>query len=574
MLRNKAMHCVTPNFTGGSELSKPRWITRRSATVLACITLANGGVLIQQASAAPAGIDTYYAQTGWATLHGDAGNRKTVPVSPSDQYQSTWSGLDNASVLTAPVIGPDGTTYVTTGLAPGQSNLYAYAPDGKLKWKSAEWQNSDDFDSCAVLQSPLVARNGDLYVSDCNQLWAFHPNGQVKWKVALPDAAPGSPWREGTRATPFRPLVTAQFLSDGSVMGITTWNKVVVVDPGTGALRAPVTQLPATASSPADQPKPPTLLGNGLLDPELAIPTWELFWGGTMPQANTPSVSNKTGRIFAVSSDTTQGYVYGIDYVPGTGGSLGTIALAFSAAVGSGSSSSPTISADGNAVYVTDNAGILYAAGTDNGSVHCSVDADSKGGSPTAGPDGNIYLLGDQGTSMTSYNSQCQQRWSADFSALAREVLPISPTVGEPTWIVGGPPTLTNDGLLAPISLGYHVPLGPNAAPFVATDFRLAKIDPATGSIGKVLAPQSGESDGFTVPNTLNRLIVVGYGAIGTSSIEPARAAIDPRLPEGHKMPPLRGGIEAFLPIGSPGVGSSGSSGSSSSIDLGSIFGS
>jgi len=557
-------------------LLKSTWITRRSATVLACAALAATGVGAPNAAADTPGIDAYYAQTGWATLHGDAGNRKSVPVSPSDEYKSAWSGLANASVLTAPVVGPDGTTYVTTGLGPGQSNLYAYAPDGTLRWKSAEWQNSEDFDSCAVLQSPLVARNGELYVSDCNQLWAFRPDGQVKWKIPLPDAVPGAPWQEPARATPFRPLVTAQFLADGSVMGVTTWNKVVVVDPATGALRAPVTQLPATAAPAASQPQPPTLLGGGLLDPELKAPAWELFWGGTMPQANTPSVSNKTGRIFTVASDMTKGYVYGIDYAPGADGAQGTITLAFSAPVGSGSGSSPSISADGSAAYVTDNAGILYAVGANDGAIRCTADAGSNGGSPTAGPDGHIYLLGDQGASLTSYDAQCQRRWSGDYSALAKDVLPVSPTVGEPTWSAGGPPTITRDGLLAPISLGYKVPLGPGRAPFVATDFRLVKIDPANGMVEKVLAAETGESDGFTVPNTMNDLVVAGYGAIGTSALEPARGAIDPRLPDGHKMPPLRGGIEAFLPAGAPGAGSSGSSGSSSSSGqgIGSVFGS
>ena len=370
----------------------PTRITRKSAAALAFTTLAAVGAGAPQAAADPPGIDSYYAQTGWATLHGDAGNRKAVPVSPGDEYTSAWSGLADASVLTAPVVGPDGTTYVTTGLGPGRSNLYAYAPDGTLRWQSPAWQNADDFDSCAVLQSPLVARNGDLYVSDCNQLWAFRPDGQVKWTIALPDAVPGSPWQEPGRATPFRPLVTAQFLADGSVMGITTWNKAVVVDPETGALRAPVTQLPATAAPAASQPQPPTLLGGGLLDPELRAPAWELFWGGTMPQGNTPSVSDKTGRIFAVASDMTQGYVYGIDYAPGANGAPGGFTLAFSAPVGSGSGSSPTISSDGSAVYVTDNAGTsTRSRATTSGPLHRR--RGQQGGSPTAAPDGHIYLL-------------------------------------------------------------------------------------------------------------------------------------------------------------------------------------
>lgn len=504
-------------------------------------------------SAAPLTSEAY-AASGWATVHSE-GNRKYVPVTPVDSYRSAWRALEDASVLAAPTVGPDGTVYATTGQGPGNANLHAYSPEGELLWETEPWEEADDFDSCAILQSPVIDAEGDVYVSDCNQFWAFAPDGTVKWVVDLPDAPDGAPWQDGDRNVPFRPFVTPVLTSDDAVLGITVWNQVVVLDRDTGDSVAPVFQLPATEAPPADSSmtKPPTMFADGYADPELVDPVWELFWGGTMPQANTPVISAESGRIFAVAATTEDGgtgALYGIDYTPGEDGEPGSIEVAFEAVVGQGSSSSPTLSPDESSVYVTDEDGVLYTVATEDGSVVCQGDAGSNGGSPTAGPDGRVYLLGDQGAALNAYDPGCEEAWDADLSELAAE-LPADTPLGEPQWRVGGPPTITDDGLLAPVSIGYVVPLAGNE-PFVAVAYRMVKLDPETGEVVTVLAPESGESDGFTVLNLVNDTIVVDYGVVASSSLGPFVDVLNESLPAEHQLGAPVGGIELFVPEDRP----------------------
>lgn len=497
-----------------------------------------------------------YAASGWATVHSE-GNRKYVPVSPTESYTSAWQALEDASVLAAPTVGPEGNVYATTGQGPGHANLHAYSPEGDLLWETEPWEDASGFDSCAILQSPVIDADGDVYVSDCNQFWAFEPDGTVKWTADLPDAPDGAPWQDDERTVPFHPFVTPVLTPDGAVLGITVWNQVVVLDRETGEERAPVFQLPATEAPPANpsMTKPPTLFAGGYADEELLDPIWELFWGGTMPQANTPVISDETGRVFAVAASTEEGGVgalYGIDYTPGEGGEPGTIEVAFEAIVGQGSSSSPTLSPEEDLVYVTDEEGVFYAVSTEDGEVECSAEAGSNGGSATAGPDGRVYLLGDQGDGMNAFDANCEKAWDADLSDVAGE-LPADTPLGDPIWRVGGPPTITDDGLLAPVSIGYTVEVAGNT-PFVAVAYRMVKVDPETGEPVSVLAPQSGESDGFTVLNLVNDTIVVDYGVVASSSLAPLAGTLNEQLPEEWHIPerPI-GGIELFVPASGEG---------------------
>ncbi|OWY63330.1 hypothetical protein B7486_53710, partial [cyanobacterium TDX16] len=132
--------------------------------------------------------DLPYADSGWVTLHGDPGNRKYQPdAAAADEYTS-WQALADTSVLAAPSTGTDGQYFVGTGLPEGESNLHAFSPDGELLWQSEPWSGTTGVDPCALLSTPIVDDAGDLYLSDCDQVWAFHPDGEVKWTADLPDA--------------------------------------------------------------------------------------------------------------------------------------------------------------------------------------------------------------------------------------------------------------------------------------------------------------------------------------------------------------------------------------------------
>ena len=116
-----------------------------------------------------------YSPGGWSTLHRGPANRKLVGPVPLAERYSSWTVLEGASILTAPTMSPDGQTlYVTTGLARGESNLHAYSIDGELRWRSAPWTDpAEGVDPCAILSSPIVDSDGNLFIGDCNQLFSF-----------------------------------------------------------------------------------------------------------------------------------------------------------------------------------------------------------------------------------------------------------------------------------------------------------------------------------------------------------------------------------------------------------------
>ncbi len=75
----------------------------------------------------------------------------------------------------SPVVAPDGTIYAVSAF------LYALNPSGRLKW---EWElNGTEF----VICSPVVGRDGTIYVAtddyDSCRIYAINDNGTAKWKL-------------------------------------------------------------------------------------------------------------------------------------------------------------------------------------------------------------------------------------------------------------------------------------------------------------------------------------------------------------------------------------------------------
>ena len=112
-----------------------------------------------------------YSNGGWSTLHKGPGNRKQVSgVDLTKSYRSKVV-LEGSSVLTAPVMSPDGKVfYVTTGQGQGYSNLHAFTLNGELLWASTpvdetKTGEASGVDGCAILSSPIVDSQGDIYIS-------------------------------------------------------------------------------------------------------------------------------------------------------------------------------------------------------------------------------------------------------------------------------------------------------------------------------------------------------------------------------------------------------------------------
>ncbi len=385
-----------------------------------CPQLLDGGV-------SDIGQTPFYAQTSWASTHRDSRNSDFVPfVAPevdADADQTRWTALDGAVTLLAPAIGPEGNRYITTGRGPGTSHLHAFDADGNLLWESAPQQSLDDLDSQAVGSSPLVDKNGHVYVSDGNQFWSFRSDGRVRWVAPLPP--PNDPLDPGA------PFISAILTNEGYVGGITTDGKVVLFRRQNGKLAVPIFELPQGVPPPSTNERP-GLWAGGLMDPAILRFVEDWFFGDETQVANTPSVHPETGRIYitaagplAAGSGDITGLLYGLDIVKGA------IEIAFASSMGGGSGTSPTISPDGAQVYAADNLGVLRAFDAETGAVVWSQAGIPLAGSPGLGADGTVFGgNSDPGATSTLVAldpADGSVKWAQDYDAFAASLLPALP---------------------------------------------------------------------------------------------------------------------------------------------------
>jgi outer membrane protein assembly factor BamB len=520
---------------------------------VAAVILLTTALLVSSATAA--GSDRPpYADTSWTTLHAGPANRKYVDTQTAETYTRRWLRLQGAALTAAPSIGPDGHIYQSAGLGPGHSDLYAFDADGNLLWATAPWSDGSGLDSCAGYQTPIIDTFGDIYISDCNQLWAFHADGTLKWVQDLPAAPPGSPFQDSSRAVPVNSFVTAAFTNDGSVFGVTIFGQAIVVSRADGSLRAPILQLPGALGTAVAPPPASLWAGGGFIDPEIIDPLWQIAFAGDVVSANTPAVDTTTGRIFVVATapNPAEGALYAIDFSPGAG-SHGRLSIKFAAPVGAGSGSSPAISPDNKHCYVTDNNGVLYSVNTRTGKVEWTGQTDSLAQSVTVGSDGRVYIAGSQ--DMFAFDRDGTQAWHVDFSSIAASLLPTLPTTGPyalfsaPTGSPAGPMTITNNALVDPLNIGYtfaiphtsiHVPIP------VQSD--LVAIDPATGAVERVLAAEADSAGANTPINAPNGMILAPHSGFTTLTVGLA-PVVNPLLaPFGLAFLTPTGGLEALTP--------------------------
>jgi PQQ-like domain len=487
--------------------------------------------------------DLPYADSGWVTLHGDAGNRKYQPTATVADSYTDWQALDHQSVLAAPASGTDGQLFVATGRAAGSSNLHAFDIDGELLWESEPWSGTTGVDSCAVLSTPIVDTEGDLYVSDCDQLWAYRPDGELKWVAELPAAPADSPFA----TNPLHPnnLLTAFFTLDGDVAGVTLFGQVVTFDRADGTPLGEPLQLPSVPSTRSeDPPTPPTMFSEGEMDPDMKDVMWQVAFGGSVVSANTPAVSADTGRVFVVAGadDPENGVVYGLDI------DAGEVTIAFTTPVGVGSGCSPTLSPDNAYAYTCDAAGTLYSIDTEDGSIQWSVDAQSEAGSVAVAADGSIYVLVRNGT-YAAYSPDGEKLWDADFSTI-EDPLPENPAIGEKKLVGGGNPTVVDEGRALVVALNRtHVYAVAGKTPNVPIIAELVELDAVTGKATRTITRLANPTEGILHVGP-DGTIVSTQGGIYTTSLAPLAAPVNALLTDGLTVIPAGGGIQIFRPEG------------------------
>lgn len=504
-----------------------------------------------------------YAESGWTTVHASSRNDDYVPIELPQQYELSWTVLEGFATLMGPIIGPEGNLYVTTPSSPGTSTLHAFDADGSTLWESEPWEGPADLDSCAGYQTPVVDEEGDLYLSDCNQIWSFSSAGEVRWVVNLPEPPEGAAW-QNIRAAPVNSFVTAFLSKDGAIGGITIWGDIVLVSRTDGSTVASATAMPGSvAVADDDLPKglgvepPPGVWAGGFMDPDMIPIVWYVF-NGVPPSANTPAVQPDTGRIFATGFseplDDDLGALYGFDFTPGKNGELGRVAVAIEFIMGPGSGSSPGISPDGSVVYVSDGEGVLYAVDAETGDANWSLPTGGQPASPSVGADGKIYLLG--GRAGFAFHPDGTEAWTANLDDLAEQLVPALDRGSDlegPSTFNNAVPTITDSGILTSVTVGYLTSLGEQSLAPLPVSQVVVLLDAQTGKRIETFAPLRPDDtiEGFVVPS-LNGAIYVNQGALVSSTVAALASMFEPLLPDGVTLMSPIGGLQAFTPTSDP----------------------
>jgi outer membrane protein assembly factor BamB len=290
----------------------------------------------------------------WSAIHADGRNSDFAAIAGPSALEPAWTYETGGLITVGPTSDPDGRVYLTDNAGPCHLQALEGAT-GERVWCTEE------LDLGAAISSALVDRDGRLFVADSQALHAFDRDGVLLWESPIV----GVP-------------LSAQLTPMGNVVLVTNIGQVHVIDRDTGERAVPVREL---------------IPGRGFT---LAESLWPCARGlPGCPSANTIAVHPETGRIFLTwwEPGAPKASVRALDVDEGA--DMGITDAWSNDALPNGSGSSPTLSADGRRLYVTDGVDSLHALDVEDGSVVWSYRIGwNAGGSPSVSPDGLVMPAG------------------------------------------------------------------------------------------------------------------------------------------------------------------------------------
>jgi outer membrane protein assembly factor BamB len=321
--------------------------------------------------------------SSWSAVHADAANTDYSPVEGAADLTLAWQRSFDGSMRIGPLewtinlgptIDPEGRVYLTSTV----EGCHLQALDGATG--ETLWC-APDVDMFTVTSSPLIDRDGRLFVADGEAMHAFDRDGNVLWETPI-DAPP----------------LSAQFTPEGRVIFVTHIGTIYVLDRETGdAILPPVQLIPGATWSP----------DAGMM--ACARGTAEC------PSANTPAVDLGTGRLFFTfwAPGAAQAGVRAMQITEGP--DPGITPLWANDALPGGSGSSPDLSADGSRIYVTDNVDSVHALDAATGEEIWSFPIDvASGGSVSLSPDGLVMPAGGPLQAVRDEGASASQAWRQD----------------------------------------------------------------------------------------------------------------------------------------------------------------
>nr|WP_295382611.1 PQQ-binding-like beta-propeller repeat protein [Pseudoxanthomonas sp.] len=292
---------------------------------------------------------------GWSATHADASNSDYSPVAGASRITHAWSRSFGGLINLGPTSDGEGRLYLTTS-GPG-CRLHALdRTTGRTIWCT------DAVDRLAVASSPLLDAERNLYLADGAAMHSFRADGGVRWRSPIT----GFP-------------LSAQFTPDGDLIFVTHVGVVYRLDRGTGkSVADPIALIPNPAFDSS----------SGAL----------ACMRGThaCPGANTPAVDARGGRlIFTFWTPGAAAAGIRSMKILADAGAKAVVADWRNDTLPGGSAASPSLSADGTRIYLTDNAHRLRALDIRTGEQLWSIDIGyPAGGSPSVSPEGIIMPAG------------------------------------------------------------------------------------------------------------------------------------------------------------------------------------
>ena len=296
-------------------------------------------------------------QPGWSTAHADSANSDYVDVRGAADLTLAWKrefpgGMINLGATTDGA----GRVYVTTS-APGCRLYVLDRATGETIWCA------EDLDRMAVSSSPLLDRDGRIFLADGTAMRAYDRDGKVLWKTPIVGA----------------PL-SAQFTPAGNLLFITHIGRVYVLRRDDGrAILPPLELIPGATFDPA----------KGAMACMRGLPE--------CPSANTPAIDARGNIYFTFwTPGAANAGVRAMRLKEGKRPSL--TPLWTNDALPGGSAASPDLSLDGKRLYLTDNGGGLQALDTATGKTIWRFPlGHESGGSVSSSPGGLIMPSGGGG---------------------------------------------------------------------------------------------------------------------------------------------------------------------------------
>ena len=275
---------------------------------------------------------------------------------------SLWQAAAGDNVTGSPAIGSDGTIYF------GSTDrlLYAFAPDGILKWTAATGGSIDS-------TSPAIGSDGSIYVGSYDgKLYAFNPSGAQKWAHNFGAAAPvtSSP-SVAADGTIYVKAVDGFLYALNPADGATKWRR----DVHDGASYASASIAPdGTIYQGSNDHNLYALNPDGTI--KWTFPAGnEVFTAPALDAAGNIYFSVLiTGELFSLTPQGTKRWVY-------AGAQLG-------------STSCPALSADGKTAYFAGYDKKLHAVATATGTVRWTfpLGDEVRASSPAVDANGVVYV--------------------------------------------------------------------------------------------------------------------------------------------------------------------------------------